>query len=599
MVCSVVVLISGIILYPKVAWRVDQYMQKMDWKSPKLPFFTSPNASADRVTARRLVVASLHEALAQKNYEEAAMLNAILSQEASQRAYRALQAWETLRYPETGSLVPYSTSSWHQEWRPGKAGGNLFAHLVIASHFLDPSDETSWEQSLAYEQRVCGKMPCNIELKTGKVLSQEDDVAIEGAVNEYARDGLLAISERFGRGPWFERLLEVTDAILESANIETQYGYLISNATEMNGNFLQTITRLYWITGDERYRQMAERIADVYLFEIMPQYDNFLTNYWDFEAEQPLGEDTRFRPGADPMVLSFNLMDHGGEIIAGLGEFYFMEKMNNFPEAEYYRQPIQDFFDKILMVGRTPEGLWYRSVDTTTMEPHVDQILDTWGYNLSGLQAFDIANGSDRYNSEIEAMMLAVSQQHSISWEWGPQQDGYADTIESMLYLLPWHDLPEANYWVDDEIEVMFLKQLPSGFVEYWHLDGNFIRTALLYAQYKTQGISLSPWAEQVRLGTALDKDSQTLYIHLAAENDWDGKLRFDIPRHKTIWNMPAEYPRVNGMPEWYVVELDSKYLVTNLDTGEKATYTGQQLADGLPVTLVKNVQVQLTVIEK
>ena len=61
--------------------------------------------------------------------------------------------------------------------------------------------------------------------------------------------------------------------------------------------------------------------------------------------------------------------------------------------------------------------------------------------------------------------MRAAATKHSIAWE-GNQQDGYADAIESMLYLLPWFDIPECHYWVDDEIEVMFLKQQEDGFVE-------------------------------------------------------------------------------------------------------------------------------------
>jgi hypothetical protein len=198
---------------------------------------------------------------------------------------------------------------------------------------------------------------------------------------------------------------------------------------------------------------------------------------------------------------------------------------------------------------------------------------------------FDLAEGTDRYAHEVERAMRAVTTKHSIDWE-GDRADGYADTIESMLYLLPWFDLPEAHYWVDDEIEVMFLKQRSDGFVEGWFLDGNFVRTALMYAQYKTQGLSLDPWLESVRVGAAFDRDSDMLYVYVAAQEDWQGDLRFDTPRHRTIWNLPVEYPRVNGAPQWYVVEPEGVYLVTDLDTGRASSYSGQELAEGLPITL-------------
>jgi hypothetical protein len=246
---------------------------------------------------------------------------------------------------------------------------------------------------------------------------------------------------------------------------------------------------------------------------------------------------------------------------------------------------LREFLDKILVTGRTDGGLWYNSVDVSTLEPFDNNLADTWGYILNGYQVFDLAEGTDRYAAEIERAMRAAATQHSINWE-GNRQDGYADAIESMLYLLPWFDIPECRYWVDDEIEVMFLKQRPDGFVEGWYLDGNFVRTALMYAQYKTQGLRLVPWREHVRVGAAFDLDSDALYVHIAAKGNWQGKLLFDTPRHRAIWNLPFEYPRLNGSPEWYVVEPESTYLVTNLDTSEAHAYSGQELANGLPVTL-------------
>jgi hypothetical protein len=137
---------------------------------------------------------------------------------------------------------------------------------------------------------------------------------------------------------------------------------------------------------------------------------------------------------------------------------------------------------------------------------------------------------------------------------------------------------------VDDEIEIMFAMQWPSGFVDKHYLDGNFIRTALLYATYKTQGVVAEPWREDVCLGAAWDADGKRLYLHVSADEPWQGRLRFDVPRHRTIWAMPFNYPRLNATPEWFVVEPESTYRVTDLDSGEEALVTGQALADGLAV---------------
>lgn len=565
--------------------RVRGRLQQAGILPAALPIYSEPNAPPDRVTARRLVVASLHDARARNDCERAAMLNAILSQEAFQRAYRALKAWETVRDPDTG-LLPWALAPHYQEWDVNRIGANLFSHLLVASYYLDPGNKALWEQILAYERETCGAMPCSIEFHSGNIIEANLDASIRGA-SEYTRDGLLAVTERLGPGPWFDRMIEGVDAILDAAYVETQAGPIPSNSTEVNGSQLQVLTRLYWATGDERYLQMAERIAETYLFEVFPSNHGLPTDYWDFEARRPLPEDKRFRPPAEsiPGVYPFRLSDHGGEIIAGLTELYVLERMLNRPQADQYRQPLQEFLDRILVTGRTDEGLWIHSVVVDTLEPFDDNLSDTWGYNLCGFQMFDLAEGTDRYADEIERTMRAVATRHSMNWE-GDRADGCADTIESMLYLLPWFDIPEAHYWVDDEIEVMFLKQRPDGFVEGWFLDGNFVRTALMYAQYKTQGLSLDPWSERIRVGAAFDRDSDTLYVYVAAQEDWQGSLRFDTPRHRTIWNLPVEYPRVNGAPQWYVVEPEDVYLITNLDTGRASSYSGQELAEGLPITL-------------
>jgi hypothetical protein len=553
-----------------------------------LPIYSEPNAPPDRVTARRLVVASLHEALARNDYGQAAMLNATLSQEAFQRAYRVLKAWETVRDPDTG-LLPWALAKHYQEWSVNAIGANLFSHLLIASCYLDPDNQVLWEQTLAYEREICGAMPCSIEFRLGNVKEADLDTLIRGA-SEYTRDGLLTVTERFGPGPWFDRMVEGVDAILDATYVETAPGPIPANSTEVNGSQLQILSRLYWATGDERYLQMAERIAEVYLFEVFPGNGGLPTDYWDFEARRPLPEDARFRPAAEskPGVYPFRLSDHGGEIISGLTELYFLERMMDRPQADLYRQPLQEFLDKVLVTGRTDEGLWVHSVVVDTLEPFDENLSDTWGYNLSGFHTFDLAEGTDRYASEIERTMRAVTTKHSIDWEFD-RADGYADTVESMLYLLPWFDIPEAHQWVDDEIEVMFLKQRYDGFVEGWFLDGNFVRTALMYAQYKTQGLTLVPWSESVRVGAAFDRDGDMLYVYLAAQEDWQGNLRFDTPRHRIFWNLPVEYPRVNGLPEWYVVEPENVYLITDLDTGETSSYSGQKLAEGLPIVLSRS----------
>lgn len=534
-----------------------------------LPLHYAPILPPDRVSARRHVVNALHQALARHDFEQAAFLNSILAQEAFQRAYRTLKAWEKLRDSETG-LVPRATHPKMAYWNAKDTAADLFPYLLLASHYLDKGNERLWLKTLSKEREICGKIPCTVRLRPTRVVEQDSSALIFGA-SEYAKDGLLALAERLGRGPWFDRLEEVMQALINIAQVQTKAGRICSSNTEVNGEMLQVLSRLYCASPKDEYLQMAERIAEAYFFEILPNNGYLPVNTWNFARGEP--DSSHFR-----------LRDHGCEIISGLTELYLLEKALGRPQAARYREPLKKFLDLMLEVGRTEDGLWHNSIDTRTQLPIDKGVVDTWGYILNAYQMFDMAEGTERYLSEIERTMRAAASRRSFPWE-GQNQDGYADAIESMLYMLPCFDISECHRWVDDEIEIMFSKQFPSGFVEEWYLDGNFIRTSLLYATYKTQGITAYPWREDIRLGAVHDDNTKGLYVCLSANFPWKGLLKFDLPRHRYILNLPFNYPRVNATPEWFVVNPEKTYLVTNLNTGARSIHSGQLLITGLALT--------------
>jgi len=215
-------------------------LQRLGLATPLLPEQNLPILPDDRVSARRLLVSTLGEAEESGDFILAARLNAILSQEAYQRVYRTLRAWETARDPETG-LVPFATHPRTARWQPEHAGADLYPFLWIASHDLDSDSEELWSEALANEHQICGPMPCAIRLGSLQVIDRNQDEIIFGA-SEFAKDGLLAITERLGGpGPWFDRLMEVEGAILEAASISTDYGLIASRDAEVNGEMLQVL----------------------------------------------------------------------------------------------------------------------------------------------------------------------------------------------------------------------------------------------------------------------------------------------------------------------------------------------------------------------
>ena len=109
--------------------------------------------------------------------------------------------------------------------------------------------------------------------------------------------------------------------------------------------------------------------------------------------------------------------------------------------------------------------------------------------------------------------------------------DGYADTIESAIYILNEIDDPEAARWVDDQIGRSTASRRADGSVVERDLDGNFIRSALLNSYRLTGGARLAPWAPDTLLGGV--QEGGCLVLWAASSKDWQGTLVLDQPRHR------------------------------------------------------------------
>jgi hypothetical protein len=144
---------------------------------------------------------------------------------------------------------------------------------------------------------------------------------------------------------------------------------------------------------------------------------------------------------------------------------------------------------------------------------------------------------------------------------------------------------------VDAEIKTMWGRQHPDGIVEGWHGDGNSARTSLMYALWKTQGVTAQPWRPDVRFGAVREEGQVCLTV--TAGQPWAGKLIFDKQRHKLNMRLPLDYPRINQFPEWFTVQADVRYEMSNLNSGEKQVRTGQELLDGVAVSLIGGETVQ------
>ena len=342
---------------------------------------------------------------------------------------------------------------------------------------------------------------------------------------------------------------------------------------------LQALSRIYWMTGDRKYLQWAIRLGDYYLLG-------------DHHPTRPSRASGSFkRPNGNGTRLSLD--DHGCEAISGLCELYAAVHAAAPGKKKACERAIHDLLDRILEIGRTPHGLFYDWVNVKTGQ-HARGLTDNWGYNLNGVYTVYLIDRTPDYRQAV-IKALGGLREHYIDYRWeGGIADGYADSIEGGINLYNREPVASAVDWIDSEIKDMWRKQRPDGVIEGWHGDGNSARTAIMYALYKTRGVTARPWRKDLRFGTSESRGMQCISVF--ADQPWRGALLFDRPRHKVQMHLPVDYPRINQFPEWFTVEAEKRYVVSDLTEGTRRTCTGRQLAEGLRVELGGGVEKRLTV---
>jgi len=518
-------------------------------------------------TARRTLLDRLRRAEADADVERVAAVNGLLARDALARIRRILRFQIARRDAATG-LLPHSDGP--PQWLPNHEGADLLPHLLIGAYDVAPRRRRTVLGILAAERATCGPFPCTVMLDSGTVVDVDLQWGIVCAT-EYGADGLLPPTERHGPGPWLDRLLEVTDGVLERAANPSPVGPLPGTGAESHGNLLQVLARLGHLAHDERHLAMAERIADAYLLYVAPAHRGLPAHEWDFA--RGVATDDRFR-----------FRDHGAEILPGLAEAYLLERTLGRPSADRHQAPLRAMLDAALAVEREPDGLWRDEVEVSTGRTNGGAI-DTWGYVLSAWAMMDVADGVDRNRATIETIMAGAASRHGYVWENG-NPDGPADAIESMLILLPRYPIDGGAVWVDEEIEALFARQGPDGSAGAGYLDGNVIRSALLYADWKRAGVAARPPRRDLSLGASRDGDGRSIVLSLAVDRPWRGRLRFDRPRHATVWGMREDYPRRNSFPEWFPVDGAARYCVRALGSNVERCVAGRVLLKGLPIEM-------------
>ena len=220
--------------------------------------------------------------------------------------------------------------------------------------------------------------------------------------------------------------------------------------------------------------------------------------------------------------------------------------------------------DRIL-ASANPDGLLFDEIGASDLAPLSQQLSDNWGYVYGAVYTHYMVTGDERYREAVRRVLRALPRYRGHDWERG-SHDGYADAIESAIYLVAREPVPEALDWIESETKRLVAFQQEDGTIERWYGDGNWSRTLLLYAMMKTQGAFLDGWQEGVKLGAV--RDGERLLVSLVAPAGWKGRLRFDYARHRRELNFARNYVRLNEWPEWFTVDENTLYRLT--DDGRK-----------------------------
>ena len=502
--------------------------------------------------------------------EETLTANGKQFERAVAASQRLMRAWLKAADPKT-LLLPDRLDGEARIYNPHNSGADLYPYLILTAQLTDPELVSGrMMEMLRNEVRYTSaraSVPGSLDLRTGTL----GPPSLFGA-GEYAKDGLITVTEYMGRSPWFARMVDLMIDAMDQAPVRSSFGNLPAADAELNGDFLQSLVRVYTMTGDPRFLDWARRIGDAYVREVLPGSFGVPAMTWNFETHTG---DRRLR-----------LRDHGNETVVGLVMLFTLEKELGSSRFDEYRPVLQRMLDRIL-ASANADGMLYNEVDPETLAPRDKGLSDNWGYIYGALYAFYQATGHEPYRDAVRRVLGNLPNYRKHVWE--PRAnlplgsfDGYADTIESAIYLVNREPIAAAFEWIDTEMDVMLSMQRPDGHVEHWYGEGNFNRTALLYAYMKSQGVRPERWEPGVRVGATRDGDRLRVELAMTAPR----RIQFDTARHRRVLNMAKNYVRLNEFPEWFTVADNRLYTLTrDATTDTPLVRLGSELAAGITLT--------------
>jgi hypothetical protein len=269
-----------------------------------------------------------------------------------------------------------------------------------------------------------------------------------------------------------------------------------------------------------------------------------------------------------PISATVKLRDHGNEVFPGIAEAFALAVSRSDDSkwkdrADRWAEPIATMYEQMFRYGVNKEGLLISALHVPNHHVSISVPNDTWGYMFDGVLLYVQAarrqgkidpHRLDGLQGSVEKACQVVASKINYPWQEGIM-DGSADSFESAMYMACYDPAtaPIMLPWVDDQIEQLYSFQQPDGFITPDYLDGNFIRTVLMYADLRSGGWYVQPWRQDVSVGFAQNDKGEGVLL-VSSKQPYSGVLHADEIRHETYMHLPWNWPRLNSWPEWFAL---------------------------------------------
>ncbi len=536
-------------------------------------------AMHELLVERRALIARRDIASANGDAVGVAVMNGRLAHEALLRALATHDAWMEKRNPKTG-LFPRSAG--RPVWNYKDTGADFFCFQYAASRRFGLASLPLLKGTLAREREASVTLGYSsaLDAATGEPVKTPAFERLFGPC-EYLKDGLVGLYETTGDDEVLARMREIADGIIGASSHRSRFGTIPGPNTEMNGDVLQAFSRLYFVTGDDRYAEFAGRIGDAVVAQMLANTGGLPVQEYDYEHD------------TFPSSVVW-LRDHGNEAAVGLSEAFALAVARGGEpawdeRAARWSGPLAGMFETLLTAGVREDGLLVDKVDGRTHAQLATRACDNWGYLAASALLYVEAEQRrgempatrlDGIVAGVDRVALAVAGTDGVDWEDG-HFDGYADSVESAIYVASRRPEIRARLlaWADDQIGRMFAAQQPDGTVGGGYLDGNFIRTSMMYADARTGGWRLEPWSATASVGMGWAPGSEPVVVVTAGPDGYRGTLTPDTARHKSRLHLPWDWSRINCWPEWCVAEQEGGGVVVELAPGERRVVRMSEVA--------------------